>query len=415
MSTPAPPSEPAAARPAAGPERWRHPETLLLLTAAAVPLALASWMALINNFAYERAAFTGVEIGIMQSLNEVPGFLAFGVVFLLPLICEQRLLILSLLLFGLGTAATGFFPSVLGIYCTTVALSLGFHNFATLQVSLALQWVDRIRAPEFLGRLGAAASFASLVVYGLVWLGSDVLALDYLWIYLIGGGATAAIAVYAWFAFPLFPQAVEQHKHMVLRRRYWLYYALTFLSGARRQVFLVFASFLMVEKFAYGVGDIALLFLVSAACNVWLAPRVGRLIGRVGERRALVFEYLGLTGVFVAYAFVESATLAAGLYLLDQLFFVLAIAMRTYFQKIADPADIATTAGVSFTINHIAAVIIPAAFGFLWLASPAAVFLAGAAMAAAALVLACNVPRDPQPGHEVLVGRVAAPAAAAAE
>ena len=93
---------------------------------------------------------------------------------------------------------------------------------------------------------------------------------------------------------------------------------------------------------------------------------------------------------------------------------MLAIALRTYFQKIADPADIAATAGVAFTINHIAAVVIPAAFGFLWLASPAAVFLAGAAMAAAALVLALNVPRHPAPGQEVLLGRSAAPAPAAA-
>jgi hypothetical protein len=99
----------------------------------------------------------------------------------------------------------------------------------------------------------------------------------------------------------------------------------------------------------------------------------------------------------------------------DHLFFALAIAIKTYFQKIADPADIASTAGVSFTINHIAAVVIPAAFGFLWLASPAAVFLAGSAMACCSLILALNVPRHPRPGEEVLVGRVPISAAAAAE
>ncbi|MEQ8355098.1 MAG: MFS transporter [Kiloniellaceae bacterium] len=402
------------AGPPAAPGRRRGPEALLLLMAAAVPPAFATWLALINNFAYERAAFGGVEIGLMQSLNEVPGFLAFGVVFLLLLIREQRLAILALLLLGLGTAATGFFPTVLGIYVTTVAMSLGFHYFAALQVSLSLQWIDKARAPEVLGRLAAATSFSSLLVYGLVWVTGDLLALDYLWIFLIGGGVTALLATAAWLAFPQFPQAVAQHKHMVLRRRYWLYYALSFMSGARRQVFLVFASFLMVEKFGYDVGAIALLFLLNAAINIWLAPKIGRLIGRIGERRALILEYLGLIGVFVAYAFVDSATLAAGLYLLDQLFFTLAIAIKTYFQKIADPADIASTAGVSFTINHIAAVAIPAAFGFLWLASPAAVFLAGAAMAAGSLVMACNVPRHPRPGAEMIVGRAAAPLAAAA-
>jgi predicted MFS family arabinose efflux permease len=192
---------------------------------------------------------------------------------------------------------------------------------------------------------------------------------------------------------------------MVLRRRYWLYYALTFMSGARRQIFIVFAGFLMVEKFGYPVDQITLLFLVNAVINIFLAPRIGRLIARWGERRALLCEYAGLIGVFTAYAFVDNALLAAGLYIIDHLFFALAIAIETYFQKIADRRDIAATAGVSFTINHIAAVAIPAAFGFVWLVSPAAVFLAGAAMAAVSLLLSLNVPLRPQPGEEVLWGR----------
>ena len=395
--------------------RWRRPEVLLLLMAAGVPLSFATWQALINNFAYERAAFGGVEIGMMQSLREVPGFLAFGVVFLLFLIREQRLAVLSLALLGIGTAATGFFPSVLGIYATTVVMSLGYHYYETLQISLSLQWIDKVRAPETLGRLISAGAVTSIVVYGLVWLTSDLLAMDYLWIYMIGGGATAVIALVAWLGFPQFKQPVEQHKHMVLRKRYWLYYALVFMSGARRQIFIVFASFLMVEKFHYDVGAIALLFLLNSAINIWLAPKIGRLIGRIGERKALIFEYIGLIGVFTSYAFVTNAEVAAGLYVIDHLFFALAIAIKTYFQKIADPADIASTAGVSFTINHIAAVLLPAAFGFLWLASPAAVFLTGTAMACCSLVLALNVPRHPRPGHEVLIGRIPVPAAAAAE
>jgi len=395
---------------------WRRPELLLLLMAAAVPLSFASWQALLNNFAIERAQFTGAEMGILQSLREVPGFLAFAVVFLLLLLREQALAYLALALLGLGTAVTGFFPSVVGLYVTTVVMSLGYHYYETIQISLSLQWVDKARAPETLGRIIAAGSFASIVTFVLIWLAFDLAGLAFHWVYLLGGGLTAAIALFAWRAFPHFPEKVRQHRHMVLRRRYWLYYLLTFMSGARRQIFIVFAGFLMVEKFGFTVGGITLLFLLNAVINVVMAPRIGRLIGRWGERNALIFEYVGLIGVFTAYAFVEHAGLAAGLYVVDHLFFALAIAIKTYFQKIADPADIAATAGVSFTINHIAAVILPAAFGFLWLISPAAVFLAGSAMAAVSLLLSLNVPWAPAPGNEVLMGRRlsgAAPAAAA--
>ncbi len=394
---------------------WRRPELLLLLMAAAVPLSFATWQALLNNFAIERAQFTGAEMGILQSLREVPGFLAFAVVFLLLLLREQALAYLALALLGLGTAVTGFFPSIIGLYVTTVVMSLGYHYYETIQISLSLQWIDKARAPETLGRIIAAGSFASIVTFALIWLAFDLAGLAFHWVYLLGGGLTAAIALFAWLAFPKFPEKVRQHRHMVLRRRYWLYYLLTFMSGARRQIFIVFAGFLMVEKFGFTVGGITLLFLLNAVINVVMAPRIGRLIGRWGERKALIFEYVGLIGVFTAYAFVEHAGLAAGLYVIDHLFFALAIAIKTYFQKIADPADIAATAGVSFTINHIAAVILPAAFGFLWLISPAAVFLAGSAMAALSLLLSLNVPWAPAPGNEVLMGhRLSGPAPAAA-
>jgi predicted MFS family arabinose efflux permease len=382
---------------------WRRPEMLLLLMAAGVPLSFATWQALLNNFAIEAAAFTGAEIGILQSLREIPGFLAFAVVFVLLILREQSLALLSLALLGVGTALTGFFPTVVGLYCTTVIMSVGFHYYETIQSSLALQWIDKSRAPETLGRLIAVGAFTGLLAYGLVWLAFEFFDLGYRTTYLVAGGLTAGIAVVAWLAFPKYPEPVIQHRRLILRRRYWLYYGLTFLSGARRQIFMVFAGFLLVDKFGYGVDDIALLFLMNGAISIFLAPRIGRLIGRWGERKALIFEYLGLIGVFVAYAFVSSGAWAAVLYVVDHMFFALAIAIKTYFQKIADPADIASTAAVGFTINHIAAVVIPASFGLLWLVSPAAVFLAGAGMAALSAILASMVPANPAPGSETVL------------
>ena len=133
-----------------------------------------------------------------------------------------------------------------------------------------------------------------------------------------------------------------------------------------------------------------------------LAPFLGKLIERVGDRSAMVIQYIGLAFVFTAYAFVTVPEIAIALYILDHAFFGLEIAKKTYFQKIATPSDIAGTTGVAFTINHIAAVIIPVVFGLLWLVSPAAVFLAGTGMALCSLLLSFLVPRDPAPGHEVI-------------
>lgn len=383
---------------------WRNPEVLLIFMAAAMPLSFSTWMALLNNFSVEMADFTGREIGILQSLREIPGFMAFTAIFVLIILREQTFALISLLVLGIGVAISGYFPTVVGLYCTTVLMSIGFHYFETMQQALSLQWVKKDRTAMVMGRQLSAKSLSSLVMFGIVWAMLELLDVEYRYVYLFGGALTVIAALFAWMAFPKFADAHPQTKKLILRKRYWLYYALTFMSGARRQIFTVFAGFLMVEKFGYDAATITLLFLLNHAINMVMAPKIGKLIGKWGERKALTFEYIGLFIVFVSYAFVESDKLAGALYVIDHLFFAMAIAIKTYFQKIADPADISSTAGVSFTINHIAAVFIPVAFGLLWLISPSAVFLAGAAMALVSLVLALNVPDDPEPGNEVVMG-----------
>ena len=387
---------------------WQTPKNLLIVMSVAMTIAFATWMALLNNFVIERASFTGAEIGMLQSIREVPGFLAFTAVFVLLLLKEQTFAYLSLALLGIGVAATGYFPTVVGLYLTTFLMSVGFHYYETIKQSLSLQWLSIDEAPAVLGKLIAVSSMASLVAYSFLWLAEAYLGLSFKVIYIVGGGCCLALTLFAWLGFPRFQSKTPQRKHLLMRKRYWLYYALTFMGGARRQIFVVFAGFLMVEKFGYSVSDIALLYIINHLFNWAFAERIGKLVGRIGERRALTFEYCGLFCVFTAYAFVDDATWAAGLYVLDHLFFSLAIAIKTYFQKIADPADMASTAGVAFTINHIAAVVIPAMFGLVWLVSPTAVFLMGSGMALISLLLARNIPLKPSAGNEAVVGKVAA-------
>ncbi len=380
---------------------------LLMLMSIAMPVAWATWLALLNNFVVERAAFTGAEIGILHSVREVPGFLAFTAVFVLLVLREQTFAIVSLAVLGLGVALTGVFPSEYGLYFTSLLMSIGFHYFETVKQSLSLQWLHRDEAPQLLGRMISVGALTSIVVYALLWVLLSWLEVDFVWIYLLAGGTCVGLAVYMKVGFPTFSADSTQTMELFLRRRYWLYYALTFFSGARRQIFVVFAAFMMVEKFGYEPEQIVLLYLINQTFNFLFAERIGALIGRIGERRALILEYGGLILVFTGYAFVNDATLAAVLYVIDHLFFALAIAMKTYLQKIGDPEDMAGTAGVSFTINHIAAVAIPALLGFVWLNSPSVVFLLGVGFAVCSLILALNVPDKPGRGNEVVVGKVA--------
>lgn len=388
---------------------WRRPVALLFLMAAAMPITFATWSALLNNFVIEAAGFTGVEIGWLHTVREIPGFLAVGVIALIIFIREQTLGIVSLLTLGAASAVTAWFPSFGGLLAVTMISSIGFHYYETVNQSLQLQWIDREKAPQTLGWIVGVGSGASLLAYGLLVVTWKTAGLSYNFVYLVSGGITVAIAVFCFFAYPRFEAPNLQLRKMVLRRRYWLYYALQFMSGARRQIFLVFAAFMMVERFGFEVHELTALFLINYLANMVFAPLMGRFVAMWGERVALSLEYVGLIGVFLAYGgiywFGWGVALAAVLYVLDHMFFAMAFALKTYFQKIADPHDIAPTAAVAFTINHIAAVFLPAVLGYLWIVSPGGVFVLASAMAGTSLLLALMIPRHPVPGYETVFQR----------
>jgi predicted MFS family arabinose efflux permease len=383
---------------------WRRPIALLFLMAIALPLSFSTWSALLNNFVIEVADFDGSDIGWLHTVREIPGFLAFGVIFIIIFVREQTLALIALALLGVATGLTALFPSFGGILFITLFSSIGFHYFETANQSLQLQWLSKDRAPQVLGWLIAIGSGATLVAYALIVMTWERLELSYNTVYMASGTLTVLIVLYCAFAFPQFESPHPQQKKIILRKRYWLYYALTFMAGARRQIFVVFAGFMMVERFGFDVHEVTGLYLINLVANMILAPVFGKAVARFGERNTLVFEYVGLTLVFLAYGgiywFGWGVVLAAALYVLDHLFFALALAMKTYFQKIADPGDIAPTAAVAFTINHIAAVFLPALLGYLWLQAPGAVFLLAAGMALTSLTLALLIPRHPEPGNE---------------
>jgi len=374
---------------------------LLLCAVFVMSLTSSVWNVLLNNYAVHILNFDGDKIGLLQSIREIPGFLAFGAIYVLLFIKEQTFAYIFLALMCIGTAITGGVQTATWFYMTTFIMSIGFHYFETINQSLTLQWVNKTESAQFMGSQLASRSIASLIAFVSVWLLMEKFQVSYNSTYVTFGVLGFVLVVAMWFIFPNIPAKELQTKKFLLRKRYWLYYALTFMSGARRQIFTVFAAFLMVQKFQYSVGDISVLFTINLIFNILFAKKIGAWIGRVGERTALKFEYTGLIVIFMGYALVTNPHIAAGLYVLDHLFFAMAIAIKTYLQKIADPKDLAATASVSFTINHIAAIFIPVVLGLVWLDSITWVFIIGVGFAVCSLILAFFVPCDPKEGNEV--------------
>lgn len=356
---------------------------LMVLTVAAY-VGLQGWQTLFNNFAVEVVQLEGDQMGMIQSIREIPGFLSLLAVFLLLIVSEHKLSAYSIMVLGIGLALTGFFPTYMGLMLTTLLMSTGFHYYETTNQSLTLQYFNHETSPRIFGKLRSLAAASNIGIGLFILLMSKIL--GYRQLYLIIGIFILAIGGWGYLQNPSRPDIQPQHKKMVYRKKYWLYYFLTFMAGARRQIFVAFAVFLLVKKFQFSIQDITLLFIINNLINYFLSPAIGRAIIKYGERAVLSAEYFSNIFIFVAYALTGSKILVSILFILDHIFFNFSIAIRTYFQKIGEKGDIAPSMAMGFTVNHIAAVFIPALGGMLWMIDYQIPFYAGAVLSLISLM-----------------------------
>lgn len=259
-------------------------------------VGLQTWRTLFNNFAVEFAGLEGNHIGMIQSFREIPGFLALLAIFILLVIKEHKLSALSIAVLGLGVGITGLFPSYMGLLITTLIMSFGFHYYETTNQSLTLQYFDQKTSPWVFGKLRSYAAASNIVIGVVIFLLTSVL--SYSQIYLMIGLLIVLAGIWGLNQTPTRQDLVPQRRRMVLRKRYWLYYFLTFMAGARRQIFIAFAVFLLVIKFEFSVQEITVLFVINNVINYFLSPLIGKAIIRFGERSVLSLEYGSLIDCF---------------------------------------------------------------------------------------------------------------------
>ncbi len=364
----------------------------LLLLTVAITAGFQAWRTLFNNYAVDEVGINGLQVGVIQSVREIPGFLAMLVVYLLLIIKEHKLAAVGTLVLGIGVATTGIFPSFLGLVFTTLIMSLGFHYYETVNQSLTLQHFSLQQAPIVIGSIKSYGALTNICVGGIIWLLSKYFGLSELF---IGFGIVVMLAAsFALTRKPIKKELPAQQKKMVFKKKYWLFYVLNFLSGARRQIFVVFAVFMLVEKYQFKIEGVAMLFVANNIINYFMAPVIAKGINRFGERVILSVEYIFLILIFLSYAFIEDRITMIVLYISNHIFFSASMAINTYFQKTGDREDIAPSMAVGFTINHISAVVIPVIGGALWMLNWRIPFIAGAVIAVFSLYFAQKVKVD---------------------
>jgi MFS family permease len=364
------------------------------------------WQAIFNNFAVDQIGVTAAQIGLLQSLREVPGLLGFLLGFLALWLSEMRILGLSVLLMGLGLLVAGRADGLGILTLGSLIMSIGFHFFYPSHNSVVLMGVGREEAPKMLGRLGSVASVSALIGTLVVWLFVEGLDLGPLHLPAWGYRTTLYVVGSVVLVGSLFAMRngrsgghLRKKRKIVFRRDYWLYYVLTFMMGSRRHIFSTFAVFMLVGVYDVSVRQIALLFMVNNMISTYALAQLGKLVVRFGERKVLTFNFLGLIGVFLGYAYFTHVPILFVLFVLDNVFFGFNLAVDSYFQKVAhSPEEITSNVSLAQSINHISALVVPVLGGILWeQISPSAPFLAGVGIAVVSLVLVQFIRTRPAP------------------
>ncbi len=358
------------------------------------------WRALFNNFAVEKVGVGADAIGWIQSVRELPGLLAFVVAFLALLFKEMRIMAVSLVLLGAGIMLTGQATTMSVLLVATLVMSLGFHYFNPGNNGLILMSLEHAEAPKVIGQLRSLGAIAAVLATGAVYLFVERIGYEMMFLII---GAIVAVGGVVLFIVGRGGHSLPQRRKVKLRKRYWLFYVLTFLMGSRRHIFTTFAPFLLVEAFGIDVRTMSLLLLINSLVNVYVLQKVGKLVSRFGERLVLSLAFAALIPVFLGYAYVGGLPVLCILFVLDNVLFGFNLGMPTYLQKIAvSPEELTATMSIQDTINHISAVIVPVVGGTIWVVFGRKVpFLVGVGIAIVSLVLAQWIrtgdPKTPEP------------------
>ncbi len=339
---------------------------------------------LFNNFIVDRLGVEAHQLGLIESLREFPGFLNVLFVALMIRLSPPIVAAGSLVVMGIGIAAYSEVSTVFQLGLFAVFGSLGFHGWLPMQQALGLAYSPPGDKGKWLGQLRSVTSGATLVMIGVCLLIFEYL--EYEGMFLLAGAAVILGGLT--ISLGSRPETHPDQKSFVLRRRYWVYYALNVLQGVRRQMFITFAIFALVKVHGMAVRTTMILVLINQVLITLSSPIVGRMVDRFGERVMLSASYIGLTLVFTGYAVVHDRPILYALFCLDNLIFFGPIAMTTYLHKIAPPEELRPTLSMGVTMNHVAAVIGPFVGGLAWQAfGYQVIFYSGAAIAALSFVM----------------------------
>jgi predicted MFS family arabinose efflux permease len=332
------------------------------------------FIATLNNYLAEIHSLGAEARGWLEFPRELPGFLIMFVAgAMLTVFRETQMAAGAMLLSALGAVGLGFLaPTHAALVVFIVIWSLGDHIIFAVEGPIGLKLAKGGKEGRRLGQFGGARNLGTIFGVGAIFVLAHLLGDRFSLFYAIAA-ASALIAGILYAGLDV-GRGDAPSRRLVFKKKYRLFYTISALFGIRKQIFLAFGAWVLVEIHDVSVSTIALLYFIASTLGVIFRPLLGEVIDWLGERTVLAVDELLLLGICLTYAFAGdvlsgNAVLWAlsGAYILDIILFALRVARTTYLKKIADdPADITPTISMGITIDHAVAMTLPVVSGYIW-------------------------------------------------
>ena len=377
------------------------------------------------NYLWDQFQIGEKTRGHLELVREFPGLMNVFLLALLAAIPETRVAAIAAAVTAVAMAGFGIAgDNWIAFLALTLAWGAGSHIIMPINSSLTMEMGGETSKGKRLGQVSAVSVAGSIIGAAIVLIvfasmaapeaPPDPLAgsrppvlVQEMWRYNTSFGIAAGFCIVAaWFYWRMRGVgSTTKRPRLVFRRQYWLYYVLSVLFGARKQVFLTFGRWVLVKIFLTPPPVFAWLWILASLIGIWFNPWIGRVIDRVGERRILVIDSFLLMLVCFGYAISTHLPVSRPLQLAfvlvffvgDQVLFALQTARTTYMGKIAESKDDLTgSLSMGVTLDHLVAATIPSLGGWIWWRYSYEWLFIGAGGIALLMALFANMVRVPK-------------------
>lgn len=354
------------AKPALDPTIWSSNLILLAITVFLNRFGQGILGGARTNFLVDTLGLTGNQVLWLEGIREIPGLALIFIAAITMRMPLSRSAAWSIFLMGIGYGLFAFVHSYTALLVIAVIASLGMHVWMPAHSALSMSLSTKDKTGRVLGILSAVGALASIVGMGALALISKFEATIPLSTYYITGAIFIVIAGVFTLKLPTDLGTTEQEPpRMLLKRRYWLYYVLTFFQGSRKQVLNTFGILLLVDIFKLEVWQVSLLLLVSAVVNLIGAPYLGKLLDQLGERTTVSASYALLALCCIGFATVQNVWILIVLLVAVKLLVTLGMGLNTYLYRTAPAEELTPTLSAGISINHVTSVAMPMVAGVL--------------------------------------------------